>query len=127
MYREMVTYRPRKVYSDGSILESNWHNLSQTMVALDGTVMAEAYAGVGSPWFSGHFPGEPILPGIAILSMVKDAIRSSESKQGRRIRISSIRRVRFKLPVRPDQLLKISLSLSCQDEGISYRFNVVSR
>ncbi len=78
----------------------------------------------GSPWFSGHFPDDPILPGIAILSMVTDAIRHHESEKGKKIRIAGIRRVRFRLPVRPDELLKISLSSSHQDGGLSYHFDV---
>ncbi len=90
----------------------------------DGTIWAEAYAKTGSLWFSGHFPGEPVLPGIAILSMVKDTLINSESQKGRKIRISGIKRVRFKLPVRQDQLLKIYLSLSGRDEDISYNFRV---
>jgi len=90
----------------------------------DGAVLAEAYAATGSLWFSGHFPGEPVLPGIAILSMVKDTLIESEAKKGRKIRISGIRRVRFKLPVRQDQLLNIYMSLSGRDEDISYDFRV---
>ena len=62
-------------------------------------------AETGSPWFSGHFPDAPILPGIAILSMVTDAITHHESEKGKKIRIASIRGVRFRLPVRPDELL----------------------
>jgi len=37
--------------------------------------------------------------------------------------MAGVRRVRFKLPVRPDELLKISLS-SYHQEGLSYHFAV---
>jgi 3-hydroxyacyl-[acyl-carrier-protein] dehydratase len=84
-------------------------------------VLAEASIDASSPWFSGHFPNEPILPGIAILSMVTDVIKRYESDNGRRIRISGIRRVRFRLPVRPDASLQISLSSSGRD---TYHFTV---
>jgi 3-hydroxymyristoyl/3-hydroxydecanoyl-(acyl carrier protein) dehydratase len=57
--------------------------------------------------------------------MVTDAVRHHESEKGRKIRIAGIRRVRFRLPVRPDELLKISLSSSHQDGGLSYHFDVV--
>ena len=104
-------------------MDENWHSISYKGDGATGAVWAEACAEAGSPWFSGHFPTEPILPGIAILSMVTDAIRHYESKNGRRIRVSGIRRVRFRLPVRPGELLMISLSLpTLEEEGLSYHF-----
>ncbi len=105
-------------------MDENWHSISYKRDASTGAVWAEACAEAGSPWFSGHFPAEPILPGIAILSMVTDVIRQYECEKGRRIRVSGIRRVRFRLPVRPDELLMISLSLSRQEGGLSYHFKV---
>lgn len=107
---------------DCSGMAENWHSISYKRDASTGAVWAEAYAEAGSPWFSGHFPAEPILPGIAILSMVTDVIRQYESEKGRRIRIAGIRRVRFRLPVSPDELLMISLSLPSQEGGLSYHF-----
>jgi len=86
--------------------------------------MAEACAATGSPWFSGHFPNEPILPGIAILSMVTDVIKRHNFEMGKKIRISAIKRVRFRLPVRPDEMLTISASLSSQGDDLSYHFKV---
>ncbi|MDO8724069.1 MAG: hypothetical protein Q7J31_17850 [Syntrophales bacterium] len=110
---------------DYSGMDENWHRISYKRDVLAGAVLgAEACAEAGSPWFSGHFPDEPILPGIAILSMVTEVIRQYECEKGRRIRIAGIRRVRFRLPVRPDELMMISLSLSCQEGGLSYHFKV---
>jgi len=101
-----------------------WHTISYKEEPSGSEILAEARAEIGSPWFSGHFPDAPILPGIAILSMVTDAITHHESEKGKKIRIASIRGVRFRLPVRPDELLKISLSSSHQDGGFSYHFDV---
>ncbi len=46
-----------------------------------------ASAGVpgDSAWYAGHFPGNPILPGIAILALVKEAIITAELREGRRV------------------------------------------
>jgi 3-hydroxymyristoyl/3-hydroxydecanoyl-(acyl carrier protein) dehydratase len=104
----------------------NWYSVSYTKDAPGGAILAEAYAGAGSPWFSGHFPGEPILPGIALLSMVMDVLRHHEAKEGRKVRITGVRRVRFKLPVRPDELLRVSLSSHQREDGLSYQFSVES-
>ncbi len=105
-------------------MDEIWHNISYPGDTSGGAFEAEACTDAGSPWFSGHFPGEPILPGIAILSMVSDAIRHCERDKGRKVRIASIRRVRFKLPVRPEESLKIVLSLPDKAEELTYHFMV---
>lgn len=102
-------------------MDETWHNVVYNQ---RNALSAKACAGAGSPWFLGHFPGDPILPGIAILSMVTDAIRHHEFERGRKVRITGIRRVRFRQPVRPGEALTISLSLSHQEPGISYQFKV---
>jgi 3-hydroxyacyl-[acyl-carrier-protein] dehydratase len=102
-----------------------WHSISYNKgIAQGSTVWADAYIGAASPWFSGHFPDEPILPGIAILSMVSEVIRQVASERGGEIRISAIRRVRFRIPVRPDNSLSISLSSTDGDDHHSYHFKV---
>lgn len=106
------------------IVEEIWHNISYEKDTSGNPVWGVACAETGSPWFSGHFPNDPILPGIAILSMVTDAIKHHECGKGRKIAITGIRRVRFRLPVRPDELLTISLSSSHMDASLSYHFNV---
>jgi len=58
-----------------------------------------------SPWFCGHFPEEPILPGIAQLGMVYDAIGQSSELE---LKISGISRVRFKQIIRPGDRLTIT-------------------
>ena len=59
-----------------------------------------------SNWFSGHFPGEPILPGIAQLGMVFDAINRSGRQN---FKITGIRRVRFKQIIRPNDPLRLTV------------------
>jgi len=57
-----------------------------------------------SSWFSGHFPGDPILPGIALLKMVADTITAG---RGDALRMTGLRRVKFRKIVRPGELLDL--------------------
>lgn len=81
-----------------------WYRLTAPNRPEAGGLVAEAAAAPDSPWFSGHFPGEPILPGIAQLSMVLETLRAAA---GRKMRITGLRRVRFKQAVRPGERLNI--------------------
>ncbi len=74
-----------------------------------------------STWFSGHFPGDPILPGIAQLGMVFDAIRQLGNQN---IKISSINRVRFKQIIRPDDHLEI-IVVPRENYAESYSFRIM--
>ena len=58
-----------------------------------------------SPWFKGHFPGDPMLPGIAQLHLVMDAIRAS---LGQGVRLVGLKRVRFKRVIRPEETIEIA-------------------
>ena len=101
-----------------------WHRIYRETGPSGFEVVFRASAQSGSPWFSGHFPGDPILPGIAILSMVKEAILAEECRKGKHIRIQGINRVRFRLPVKPDDLLTLAFSLSERGGNLVYSFKV---
>ena len=57
-----------------------------------------------SPWFSGHFPGNPILPGVAQLEMVAAAIVRIS---GKNLYVTRLGRVKFKSLVYPGESLRI--------------------
>lgn len=54
------------------------------------------------PALVGHFPGNPIVPGVLMLARVTHAV---ESHLG--ARVSSIREARFHAPLRPDEHFEI--------------------
>jgi len=107
--------------------EDKWHSLEcKAGNGADG-VVADALVGPDSPWFSGHFPGWPILPGIAMLSMVGEAVQYEERKRDAKVRITGVKRVRFRQPIHPDDPISISLSRTEGDSEHSYNFKIVVR
>lgn len=77
-----------------------------------------------SPWYAGHFPGDPILPGIAVLALVAEAITAAERDEGRRVVFTSLSRVRFRLPVRPGDRMEIRITRQERRGGWGYPFTV---
>jgi len=73
------------------------HSISYKTDTSNDAVLLKRARQPGHPGFSGHFPNDPVLPGIAILSMVTDTIKHQEAQKGNKIRIRGIRRVRFRL------------------------------
>jgi 3-hydroxyacyl-[acyl-carrier-protein] dehydratase len=77
-----------------------------------------------SAWYAGHFRDNPILPGIAILALAKEAIVTSELREGRHVRITGVSRVRFRLPVKPDDRMSFEITREKRRDGMAYLFSV---
>ena len=73
-------------------------------------ITAAARVDAGSQWYDGHFPGQPILPGMGIIALVKEAIVAAECRQGNAVTITGMTRVRFRLPVRPGEAMEIRIT-----------------
>ena len=94
--------------------------------ALDG-IEAKADVPENSVWFKGHFPGEPILPGLALISTVYEAVLKDASHRGESLKISSLKRVRFTGPVRPGEKMALILAREVQNGEILFHFKVTVR
>lgn len=71
-----------------------------------------------SPWFAGHFPEDPILPGIAQLKMVADLISGAERTT---LIMTGLSRVKFRKIVRPGEELDIYAIRDTPKEKYSFR------
>jgi 3-hydroxyacyl-[acyl-carrier-protein] dehydratase len=66
---------------------------------------------MGEPFFQGHFPGEPVMPGVLILEGMAQvgavlAYLSADSIEGKLVYFAGLDKVRFRKVVRPgDQLI----------------------
>jgi 3-hydroxyacyl-[acyl-carrier-protein] dehydratase len=97
--------------------------LSQLSGATD-RLTASASVPAESVWYAGHFPGAPLLPGIAILALVEEAISEAELREGRQVMITGVGRIRFRLPVKPDDRMVIKISKEERNDGFAYGFSV---
>ncbi|MEQ1801098.1 MAG: hypothetical protein ABL989_04185 [Gammaproteobacteria bacterium] len=69
-------------------------------------------------WFSGHFPGEPILPGIV---QVKFAVDGARTLPGYRGPPCALQQLKFKMPIRPEQVVQLALRIT--DGGATVLFS----
>ena len=110
-----------------NLLESQWSLLKEIKVANHNYIEAIAYVPADSPWFSGHFPGEPILPGIALVYMAEQAIIQDALAKGEQVQLHTLKRVRFTQPVRPGETLSLNISGEEAGEEILFSFKITNK
>ena len=76
-----------------------------------GTLRATVEVDPGSPWFAGHFPGDPILPAIGQL----DLLRRLRLHRDVPSHLAAVDALRLAEPVRPGDRLRVELGPAAAD------------
>lgn len=71
-----------------------------------------------SPLFAGHFPGQPIVPGIAHLALVARALADW---RGTEVDILGVSALRLRSPVGPGETLEVQVRETSGGEGFELR------
>lgn len=78
----------------------------QDLTVQDGVITGRVTVPVGHAAFDGHFPGRPILPGVAQLDL---ALSLLQHALGQRVRLERVRRMKFSSTVTPGAVLTFRL------------------
>jgi len=78
---------------------------------------------INEPFFQGHFPGHPIMPGVLILEAMAQvggvyAQLAGEVEEGKVPYFVGIDQARFRKPVLPGDVLRLELTLASLRRGI---------
>ena len=78
---------------------------------------------INEPFFQGHFPGHPIMPGVLILEAMAQvggvyAQLAGEVEEGKVPYFVGIDQARFRKPVLPGDVLRLELNLTSLRRGI---------
>lgn len=81
----------------------------------DGKITAIKNVSINEPFFQGHFPGLPVMPGVLIVEALAQvgayALLSQESNKGKIAYFASIDSVRFRKPVFPGDQLRLEVEV----------------
>jgi len=76
-----------------------------------------------APFFAGHFPGDPILPGVFLVEAAAQTagvmMGASGTAPCSRKRLAAIKEFKFQKPVYPDAVVEIETRLLVEREGMA--------
>ncbi len=77
---------------------------------------------INEPFFPGHFPGNPIMPGVLIVEAMAQvgavAVLGTEESKGKLAVFTGIDKMRFKKQVLPGDTLRMEVELTAMKRGI---------
>lgn len=104
----------------GTTENINWYLVKKNPPEALDKISATVSVPGDSPWFAGHFPGNPVLPAIAQVSIVFDMICRWNNKP---IFLKAIHRVKFKRVILPDEEMEIYVS-QVDGKPMNYSFQI---
>jgi 3-hydroxyacyl-[acyl-carrier-protein] dehydratase len=87
-----------------------WLPLEKPWISPEGRWESKVRFEPESRWFSGHFEGFPLLPGVALLALASETLKRQAAENGRFLDIIGYSRVRFRRLVVPGEELNISVA-----------------
>ena len=100
----------------------SWYSVKRIFLAPSKEISATVTVPDNSPWFSGHFPGNPILPAIAQISIVFDMICQAIKEP---LTLKTFSRVKFRRIILPDEEMNITASeIAGTPENYSFKITV---
>lgn len=93
--------------------------------------LARKCVSANEPFFQGHFPGNPILPGVVVTEAFAQvagvvALSSDPERANEGVALLGLDKVRFRKPIRPGDVLEIEVTKDAERRDV-WRFSCEAR
>lgn len=78
------------------------------------------------PFFRGHFPGDPLVPGVLLAEALAQTAGLAAGQPGRAFRLSAIKAMKFPAAARPGEIIELH-ARKVAEVGRLWQFEVAAR
>jgi 3-hydroxyacyl-[acyl-carrier-protein] dehydratase len=64
---------------------------------------------LSTPFFDGHFPGTPLVPGVILAEALAQTAGLAAGQPGKSFRLAALRGIKFPSPAGPDELIRLEV------------------
>lgn len=84
------------------------------------SALCESCFPAATPFFAGHFPGQPIVPGVILTEALAQTagLAAGEPGRARSFFLTAIRQMKFLVAVRPDETIRLRASKTFEVGGL---------
>ena len=129
MVQRMDNYKQQKSFSINDILKVLPHRYPFILIdkvkikKLGSYLIANKNITINEPFFQGHFPGQPVLPGVLTIEMMAQAgsfliLSQVENPLSKNMFFSSVDKAKFRSPITPGDQLEIHITLEKKKLGL---------
>ncbi|MEI6349726.1 MAG: FabA/FabZ family ACP-dehydratase [Verrucomicrobiota bacterium] len=79
----------------------------------------------GEPFFQGHFPGNPLVPGVLLTEALAQIAGIAAGEPGRSFRLAAIRSMKFLRPIRLAERVDLAAEKTAEVDSL-LRFSVIA-
>ncbi len=98
------------------MLANNFFTYTNTQYEA-GSITADIALNEHHEIFKGHFPGQPVVPGVCMMQMVKEVLEGCLGKNTRMAKADDLKFLAFVVPV-PGKLIQMEIKLLADAERI---------
>ena len=100
------------------MLIKDYYTIENVSKLEDGAVRFDISLNADCPVYEGHFPGEPVSPGVCNIQMIKEC---AEQVTGKSLLLNNLQQCRLTTLVTPIQHPQVEVTILLEEKGDGYK------